>query len=381
MSTGIRQASISRQLGGMHTVSPKSIVVGLIFVTIFLQLPANAIPEDEWAASSPNRHITPEELWTSKEIEDRGPLLEIAITAVGDVTIGADPRRGVKRGSQKHYAKLFHEADGDVLKNASPFFLRDNEITLINLESSFTTSKRLRKASKSYTFRADPQYAAVLYEAGVDVVGHANNHSADYVGGASQTKKAIRDNHMAYAAGKHTAVIERNGVKVGFFAYNVAGRFANRNIKAGLKKLSKQCDVVVASFHWGKEYEYAVSAKQRRIARMAIKNGADLVVGHGSHVVSGVESYRGRYIFYSLGTFSSAIKTPKDMDTVLIYVNFLLDPVTKTIEECVPELVPFSMSSNPDANDACPIPLEGDEQTRVLTKMKRYSQGKDFPFG
>jgi poly-gamma-glutamate capsule biosynthesis protein CapA/YwtB (metallophosphatase superfamily) len=38
-------------------------------------------------------------------------------------------------------------------------------------------------------------------------------------------------------------------------------------------------------------------------ARRMIKEGADLVVGHGPHLLRGIEIYRGKPIFYSLGNF------------------------------------------------------------------------------
>jgi hypothetical protein len=41
----------------------------------------------------------------------------------------------------------------------------------------------------------------------------------------------------------------------------------------------------------------------RRWARAVIDAGADAVVGHGPHVLRGIEFYRGRPIVYSLGNF------------------------------------------------------------------------------
>ena len=66
---------------------------------------------------------------------------------------------------------------------------------------------------------------------------------------------------------------------------------------------------------------YAASAAQRNLGRAAINAGADLVVGHHSHVVGGVEKYKGKYIVYGLGTLSSAIRTPDDMDAIFVPAN------------------------------------------------------------
>ncbi|HUB10712.1 MAG TPA: CapA family protein [Acetobacteraceae bacterium] len=66
--------------------------------------------------------------------------------------------------------------------------------------------------------------------------------------------------------------------------------------------LRAQADVVVASCHWGLHKE--VLAYMREIAHAAIDAGADIVFGHGPHYSLAVEAYRGRPIFYGLGSFS-----------------------------------------------------------------------------
>jgi len=65
--------------------------------------------------------------------------------------------------------------------------------------------------------------------------------------------------------------------------------------------LRARADVVVASCHWGLHKE--VLAYMREIAHAAIDAGADLVIGHGPHYSLPVEVYKGRAIFYGLGSF------------------------------------------------------------------------------
>lgn len=66
--------------------------------------------------------------------------------------------------------------------------------------------------------------------------------------------------------------------------------------------LRAQADVVVASCHWGLGKD--VLSYMREIAHAAIDAGADIVIGHGPHYSLGVEAYRGKPIFYGLGSFS-----------------------------------------------------------------------------
>jgi poly-gamma-glutamate synthesis protein (capsule biosynthesis protein) len=66
--------------------------------------------------------------------------------------------------------------------------------------------------------------------------------------------------------------------------------------------LRREADIVVASCHWGLGEE--VLDYMREIAHAAIEAGADIVVGHGPHYSLPVEIYRGKPIFYGLGSFS-----------------------------------------------------------------------------
>jgi hypothetical protein len=79
---------------------------------------------------------------------------------------------------------------------------------------------------------------------------------------------------------------------------------------------AKKADIVVVSFHGGAEGTGAqhvpaqteIYAGEKRgnlpaFAHTAIDAGADLVLGHGPHVMRGMEIYKDRLINYSLGNF------------------------------------------------------------------------------
>src|SRR6516165_397206 len=66
--------------------------------------------------------------------------------------------------------------------------------------------------------------------------------------------------------------------------------------------LRREAEVVVASFHWGLHKE--VLRYMTEIAHRAIDAGADLVIGHGPHYSLPIEVYKGRPVFYGLGSFS-----------------------------------------------------------------------------
>jgi poly-gamma-glutamate synthesis protein (capsule biosynthesis protein) len=71
---------------------------------------------------------------------------------------------------------------------------------------------------------------------------------------------------------------------------------------ADIAALRKQCDILVASCHWGLHQD--VLEYMPEIAHAAIDAGADVVFGHGPHYSLPVEVYKGKPVFYGLGSFS-----------------------------------------------------------------------------
>ncbi len=295
----------------------------------------------------------------------------VTVTAAGDITIGGDPRRPAP-ASEDYYEKLYAKYNGNFLGALSSYMSGTDEVTLVNLESNFTTSSQYK--DKSYTLRAKPAYASILSRAGVDVVGHSNNHMLDFgTIGQRDTKNAVTAHAMSYVANGGTAVYEVNGIRVGFCAFNATGGQVRAAIENVVKRLSASSDVVVVSIHWGSEFVYRASSAQRTLGQAAVLYGADLVVGHHSHVVSGIERYKEKYIVYSLGTLSSCLLTPQDMDTFLFQQTFKVDAQAGLVESAKVKIVPVTMSGNETENDARPQLLSGAARARVLNKIKYYS--------
>jgi poly-gamma-glutamate capsule biosynthesis protein CapA/YwtB (metallophosphatase superfamily) len=209
-------------------------------------------------------------------------------------------------------------------------------------------------------FFADPTIGgAVLTRAGIGVVGVANN--VNYGEAAIQSSIATLDRlgipftgaGMNRAAARRPAIVTRNGTRFGFLqrssvywptnheaadnatgiavirahtAYQVPMHKIRPDIppmnrpglppvvvtwtdpvylqwlREDIAALRSQVDVVVVSCHWGLGRE--VLAYMTEIAHAAIDAGADVVIGHGPHHFLPVEVYRGKPIFYGLGSFS-----------------------------------------------------------------------------
>ena len=65
-----------------------------------------------------------------------------------------------------------------------------------------------------------------------------------------------------------------------------------------------ECDVLIAYFHKGYVHQAArLGDYERLISHMAVDNGADTVIGTHSHLLHGVELYKGRAIYHGLNNF------------------------------------------------------------------------------
>ncbi len=79
---------------------------------------------------------------------------------------------------------------------------------------------------------------------------------------------------------------------------------AVHNIGKKVKSLKHPRDFVIASIHWGGNWGYTVPFEQIEFSHNLIDYaGVDIVYGHSSHHVKGIEVYRGKLVLYGCGDF------------------------------------------------------------------------------
>jgi hypothetical protein len=168
------------------------------------------------------------------------------------------------------------------------------------------------------------RYAAHLAHAGFDVVSVANNHAGDFgEEGRASTRRALDAVGIRHAGGPgETALLEARGTRVAVLAFATsAGTNDLRDLDAAtglVRDARAQADVVIVSMHAGAEgadRQHVPPGREeflgedrgdvRAFAHAVVDAGAALVIGHGPHVVRGMELYRGRLIAYSLGNFAT----------------------------------------------------------------------------
>ena len=196
-----------------------------------------------------------------------------------------------------------------------------------------------------------PQGVVALKSANVDVVGVANNvaYGRDNI---LETLRVLDEGGIAHVGAgtdieeaHRPVIIERKGVTIGFLQYTArwyrqdeqiatateagVARLMSRDgvtihpadlerVQNDIRKLRPRVDVIVVSQHnrdgatpmqFGPTPDKPRSRRDRtqaeeyqnQFAHIALDTGADLVFGHGTHTLQGVELYKGKPILYALG--------------------------------------------------------------------------------
>lgn len=237
----------------------------------------------------------------------------ISLSATGDVVMGMAPGRLAPNNGK------------GMFNDVAPLLKADFQ--MMNLEQTLTDDTGVSKCSAGSTscvaFRTPPATVQNLKDAGTHLVNLANNHAWDFgEKGYQNTQKALDGVQIKYTGWPdQITVSEVKGLKVavvGFAPYEKWSNVCSNTDKAAelITKAATQADIVVVQVHMGAEGAGMTRVKEGtefaygenrcdpiKFSHTVIDAGADLVVGHGPHVVRGMEFYKGRLIAYSLGNF------------------------------------------------------------------------------
>jgi poly-gamma-glutamate synthesis protein (capsule biosynthesis protein) len=299
-------------------------------------------------------------------------LNTITISAAGDVTMGRDALTSYTN-SFDHVFELQKRDYSYFMKNVKPIFQND-DLTIVNLEGPLTSASL--KAEKQYRFKGPAAYAEVLKQSSIEAVNLANNHMFDYLDqGYWDTVSNLSAANIGYSGFEHKYLTEIKGIKIGMFGFTGwdSGKQKKDEIKKAVEDLKSQgANLIIASFHWGEERMYTPNQTQKELGRYCIDLGVDLVLGHHSHVIQGIETYKGKSIVYSLGNFCfGGNKNPSDKDAYIYQHSFSFKDNVLQME--AGQIIPVSISSVKDRNNYQPTPLEGLEAIRVMNKIRKYS--------
>lgn len=261
----------------------------------------------------------------------------LSISAVGDIMMGSTfpvavlpPNDGISMFDDvKDYLKgdiVFGNLEGPLIDGGEPLKCRKNGVNLKNC----------------YEFSMPTRYAKHLASAGVNVVNIANNHSFDLgERGVSSTLDALSKAGIKITGCGRTARFETFGKSIAVLGFTFSqsssewGSLLNiERAKEIIRSAKTRNHLVIVSFHGGAEGKDALHVTGRKevfagehrgnvkeFARGAVEAGADLVIGHGPHVLRAIEIYRNKLIAYSLGNFLTYgmfnLKGPNGIGAVL----------------------------------------------------------------
>lgn len=260
---------------------------------------------------------------------------EITLAAVGDIMMGSTTP-----------AAWLPPDDGEGLFQFVGDRLRGADIVFGNLEGTLMDGSEPGKCrgSKSpwcYEFKTPVRYGRHLKNNGFNAVSVANNHTWDFGWeGVNSTLKTLHEAGLQPVGGRALGTLEIRGkriVLIGFSYLSNVYSYPIQEIGSAVeivKKMKEQYDLVIVSFHGGAEGERATRVADAvemflgenrgnvvRFARTVVDAGADLVLGHGPHVLRRLEVYRGKLIAYSLGNFLTYgyfnVKGPNGVSVIL----------------------------------------------------------------
>ena len=286
------------------------LVVGFLF-TLLIDGAPKPVMEQVQAAPEQQEVVTKPVVVKKKASTRAVPEGVVTIAATGDIVMGSTPNLPPDGGRS-----FFNGVEADLA----------GDVVLGNLEGTLSTgggSKCGSGSTNCYAFQTPPSYAAWLKKAGFTIMNVANNHAYDYgPSGQAQTLAALAKQKLAHTGRPGQIAYQQVGkievAIVGFAPYPWAQQLTKIPAARRLvKKAAANADVVIVTMHAGAEgtdhthvrpgTETYLGENRGNVVAFShavVDSGADVVIGHGPHVLRGMEWYKGRLIAYSLGNFA-----------------------------------------------------------------------------
>jgi hypothetical protein len=276
--------------------------------------------------------------------QERAPLAdgEVRVCAGGDVMLGTNlDTTWTREAARRVRRRVPALPSPDSLLAPLRPLVRDSDVLLLNVEGSIgegvTTFRKCRPGStQCFAFR-QPVAAAAAFRRlagdGAAVVGNvANNHSRD--AGPEGFEETLRhlDDAGVHITGRDTlatVVVSPRGDTVAVLGFSTSFGPDPRDVAAVRRIVRRAAEAyprLVVTMHLGAEGARAMRTRDTTeiflgidrgnpvaFARAAADAGADLVVGHGPHVMRAVEWRGDALIAYSLGnlvTYGPFTMTP-----------------------------------------------------------------------
>jgi len=193
---------------------------------------------------------------------------------------------------------------------------RNADVAITNLEGPLVPPEY---TTKKISWRGNPDIINSFNELGITHVNIANNHILEHGGKIFNiTRKMLEDKGfqvIGYYENDKPVISKfiKNGINFSIIGLNQIHDIYNPKCYVELNRETiksilcsnevKESNIIILYFHWGNEYIQIPSWEQISLAKFAIDNGANIIVGHHPHVVQPIERYKDGLICFSLGNF------------------------------------------------------------------------------
>jgi len=260
------------------------------------------------------------------------------------------------------------------------------DINIVNLECPVNNGGEANKIIKNGPhLQTQKEIFKFLQQLNITAVTLANNHILDYdFQGLQSTIDACRENKIAYTGvgenlkdAAKPLVLEKNDLKIAIvnFCENEWSIATEETAGANplditenfaqIERAKTLADFVIVIIHGGNENFSLPSPRIKKIYRFFADNGADAVISHHTHSISGFEVHNNVPIFYGLGNmiFTYKSESPEWFTGLTLKLTLHKDLPIKW------ELVPTTQSKEGFVLDI----LEGEEREEVFQKIEKYS--------
>ena len=191
-------------------------------------------------------------------------------------------------------------------------FFDNRDLISANLEGAVTNGGEHYKPIHSNDFAFSPEVIDSIKDYGFNFFSISNNHLSDQGDiGIKETETNLSALGINYSGCRDglvdecsVRIVEINGKKIGMLGLSmVYSKLDLDKLSDTVNNLAKETDLIFANVHWGIEYVHQFNQQQQIFAHKLIDLGVDIIVGHHPHVVQGMEMYKNKPIFFSLGNF------------------------------------------------------------------------------
>ncbi|MDQ3123739.1 MAG: CapA family protein [bacterium] len=290
----------------------------------------------------------------------------IQMLATGDWIAHDSVNAQAKSGDNYDYAQF--------LTAMKPFFA-DSDINFCN---QATLAGGEEYGISGYpVFNAPTKWISDMKGFGCNLINTGTNHTNDKGQGpiTAQAEEWDKQQGVLAVVGanrsaeeqKKVRYFEKDGVKFAFLSFVTysnspnpnpysLNRFDSELYEPQMKEAREKADIVIVSMRWGTEYSPGINAAQETAAQKLANLGADIVLGHGPHVLEPVKRLKGKdnretIVWYSLGNF---LNTQVEIEALTGCVaQFDIDIATKKVTQnmCLPFYMHYEWTAEEKAKE------------------------------